>query len=79
MRWSKEIVRLDCLWLPRLLVSVGACFDLVGTSKRLLYVNHVRYVWSRSLRGSSVKSVWHVHRVFACSVYINSKRYDSRI
>jgi hypothetical protein len=25
-----------CLWLPRLLSSVGACFDLVGTSESCL-------------------------------------------
>jgi hypothetical protein len=31
-----------CLSLPRLLLGVGVCFDLVGTSERLLYVDHMR-------------------------------------
>jgi hypothetical protein len=31
-----------CLWSTRLLSGVGVCFDLVGTSKSLLYVDHVR-------------------------------------
>jgi hypothetical protein len=31
-----------CLWLSRLLLDVGACFNFVGTSERLSYVNHVR-------------------------------------
>jgi hypothetical protein len=35
---------LVCLWLPRLLPGVGVCFDTVGTSERLLYTDHMRYM-----------------------------------
>jgi hypothetical protein len=31
-----------CLWLSRLLLGVWACFDFMGTSERLSYVDHVR-------------------------------------
>jgi hypothetical protein len=31
-----------CLWSPRLLPGVGACFNYVGTSERLSYMDHVR-------------------------------------
>jgi hypothetical protein len=47
--------------------------------ERLLYVDHVRYVWSRSIHGPSLKSVWRVSRVFPCRVYIDLNRRDSRI
>jgi hypothetical protein len=30
------------LWSLRLLLGVGACFDLMGTKERLLYADHVR-------------------------------------
>jgi hypothetical protein len=52
---------------------------LLMTHERLLYVDHVRYVWSRGIRGLSVESVWHVGRVFSYRVYIDSNRRDSRI
>jgi hypothetical protein len=41
MRSPKMTVGPACLWLPRLLPGVGTCFDLVGSSERLLY-DHVR-------------------------------------
>jgi hypothetical protein len=47
--------------------------------ERLLYVDHVRYVRSRAIRRSSVKSMWHVGRVFLCRVYIDSNHRDSQI
>jgi hypothetical protein len=31
-----------CLCLLRLLPGVGACFEFVGTSERLYYMDHVR-------------------------------------
>jgi hypothetical protein len=63
----------------RLLPSVGAYFVLMGTSKRLLCVDHVRYVWLMVIRGLSVESMWRVGRVFPCRVYIDSNRRDSQI
>jgi hypothetical protein len=68
-----------CLWLPRIHSGVGACFDLVGTSERLLYAYHVRYVWSRTLCGLSMESIWRVDQVFTCRVYIVSNCHDSWI
>jgi hypothetical protein len=57
--------------------------------ERLLYVDHVRYVWSWTIHGLSVESVWCVGRIFPCRVYIdsifpcrmyiNSNRRDSKI
>jgi hypothetical protein len=44
-----------------------------------LYVDHVRYVWSWTIRGLSVESMWRVGRIFPCRVYIDSNRRDSRI
>jgi hypothetical protein len=35
MRSPKTTAELVCLWLPRLLPGVGACFDFVGASERL--------------------------------------------
>jgi hypothetical protein len=49
MRPPKTTAGPVCLWLSRLLPSVGACFDFVGTSKRLSYVDHVRYmIWDHT-------------------------------
>jgi hypothetical protein len=36
---------------------------LLMTHKSLLYVDYVRYVWSRVIRGPSVKYVWRVDQV----------------
>jgi hypothetical protein len=49
------------------------------THEGFLYVDHMRYVWSWTIHGLSVKSVWHVDRIFPCGVYIDSNRRDSRI
>jgi hypothetical protein len=35
MRPPKTTARLVCLWLSRLLLGVGVCFDFVGASERL--------------------------------------------
>jgi hypothetical protein len=56
--------------------SIQICWRLC---ERLLYVDHMKYVWSWTIRGLSVESVWRVGRVFPCKVYINSNRHDSRI
>jgi hypothetical protein len=52
------------LRLPRLHPGVGACFSLVGTSERLP-MQTMGDVWSSTICESSVKSVWHVDRVFS--------------
>jgi hypothetical protein len=35
MRSPKTTAGLVCLWLPKLLLGVGACFDFVEASERL--------------------------------------------
>jgi hypothetical protein len=65
-----------CLWSPRLLLSVGVYFILVGTSERLPTWT-TGDVWSRTIRESSVESVWCVDRIFLCKVYIDSNHHDS--
>jgi hypothetical protein len=35
MRPPKTTAGPVCLWLPRLLLGVGACFDFIGASERL--------------------------------------------
>jgi hypothetical protein len=45
----------------------------------LLYVDHVIYVWSWTIHGLSVGSVWHVGWIFPYRVYIDSNHRDSQI
>jgi hypothetical protein len=40
-----------CLWLPRLLSGVGACFDLVGASERLSRTGTTRRKRTPGVRG----------------------------
>jgi hypothetical protein len=47
--------------------------------ERLLYVDHVRLIWSMVIRGLSVKNVWRVGRIFPCRVYIILNHCDSQI
>jgi hypothetical protein len=61
------------------LESSGIRLNLLVPHKRLLYVDHMRYVWSWTIRGLSVESVWCIGRVFPCMVYINLNRRDSQI
>jgi hypothetical protein len=56
--------------------SVQICWWLY---ERLLYVDHMGYVWSWTIRGLSVESLWHVGRVFSYRVYIDSNHRDSQI
>jgi hypothetical protein len=65
MRWPRMMARLGDHWVPRLLSGVEACFDLIGTTKRLLYVYCMRYVWSRAIHGPSVECVWRVDQVLS--------------
>jgi hypothetical protein len=67
-----------CLWSPRLLLGVGACFLLVGTSERFPTWT-TEDVWSRTICELSVESVRHVDHVFPYRVYIDSNRPDSQI
>jgi hypothetical protein len=78
MRWPESMAGPVCLWSPRLLPGVGACFVLKGTSERLPTWT-MGDVWSGTMHKSSVESVWSVDRVFPCSVYINSNHRDSHI
>jgi hypothetical protein len=59
--------------------SSGICLNLSVTHKRLLCVDHVRYIWSMAIRRLSVECVWRVGRVSPCRVYIDSNSRDSRI
>jgi hypothetical protein len=52
-----------CLQSPRLLLGVGACFVLVGTSEKLP-TQTTRDVWSETIRESSMESMWRVDQVF---------------
>jgi hypothetical protein len=45
----------------------------------LLYVDFVRYVWTCTICGLSMESVWRVGQVFPYRVYIALNRRDSRI
>jgi hypothetical protein len=49
------------------------------THERLLYVDHMRYVWSRAIRGPDVESLWRVGWVFPCRVNIDSNHRDTQI
>jgi hypothetical protein len=65
----------DMLWIVLgvlFLRSSGIHQNLSVTHERLLFVDHVRYVWLRGIRGPSVESVWCVGQVFSCRVYIDS-------
>jgi hypothetical protein len=42
-------------------------------------VDHMRYVWSSTIRRLSMEGVWHVGRVFPYRVYVDSNHRDSWI
>jgi hypothetical protein len=44
--------------------SSGIRPNLSVTHERLLYIDHVRYVWFGTIHGLSVGCVWRVGRVF---------------
>jgi hypothetical protein len=44
-------------------VSSCICPTLLMTYEMLPYIDCVRYVWSRAIRGPSMESVWHVDKV----------------
>jgi hypothetical protein len=57
----------------------GIHSNLSATRKRLLCIDHVRYVWSGTIHGLSVGCLWCVGLDFPCNVYIDSNRHDSWI
>jgi hypothetical protein len=59
--------------------SSGIHPNLSVARERLLYVDHVRYVWSMAIRGLSVESVLRGAWVFLYRVYFDSNHRDSRI
>jgi hypothetical protein len=61
------------------LESSGIRPNLSVTRERLLYVDHVRYVWLRSIHRPSMENVWCVGQIFPYMVYIDSNHRDSRI
>jgi hypothetical protein len=78
MRWPKTTAGPVRLRPPRLLLGVGVCFILVGTSKRFP-TQTMGDVWSETIRELSVQSMWHVDWVFPCRVYIDSNHRDSQM
>jgi hypothetical protein len=54
------------------------CPALLMTCEWLLYMDHMRYVWSWTIHRLSVESVLHVGWVFPYRVYIDSNRRDSQ-
>jgi hypothetical protein len=51
MRPPKTMAVLVCLWLSRLLSSVGVCFDFVGVSERLSRTGTARRKCTLGVRG----------------------------
>jgi hypothetical protein len=51
MRPPKTTAGPVCLWLPRLLLGVGACFDFMGASERLSRTGTVHGKRTPGLRG----------------------------
>jgi hypothetical protein len=50
--------------------------NLSVAQERLLYMDHVRYVWSMAIYGLSMKSVWCIGQLFPCMVYIDLNHRD---
>jgi hypothetical protein len=53
--------------------------NLLAACERLIYVDHVRYVWSMAIHGLSEESMCRVGQVLPCRVYIDLNCHDSRI
>jgi hypothetical protein len=60
MRPPKMMVGSVCLWLSRLLLGVGACFDFVGASERLSCTGTARRKRMSVVRGLE----WEAYMVF---------------
>jgi hypothetical protein len=87
LAWERNRVRTRGSVSQRAVDYVGSpfsweqwlCPTMSTTHEGLVYVDHVRYVWSWTICGLSVESVWHVGLVSPCRVYIDSNHRDSRI
>jgi hypothetical protein len=80
LRTDPWIGWLSCCGLGAPFLRDSGCIQIYWwLHERLLYVDHVRYVWSRAILRPSVESVWRVGRVFPYRVYIDSDHRDSRI
>jgi hypothetical protein len=53
--------------------------NLLAACERLIYVDHVRYVWLMAIHGLSKESMCRVGQVLPCTVYIDLNRHDSWI
>jgi hypothetical protein len=51
MRSPKTMAWPICLWLSRLLPGIGACFDFMGASERLLCMGTARIKHTSGMRG----------------------------
>jgi hypothetical protein len=51
MRSPKSTAGPVCLWLPRILLVVGVCFDFVGASERLSRTETARRKCTSGVRG----------------------------
>jgi hypothetical protein len=51
MRSPKMTAGPVCLWLPRLLLGVGACFNFVGASERLSHMRNAHRKRTLGVRG----------------------------
>jgi hypothetical protein len=69
----------DIVGNPYFSGAMGSVQNLLAALERSLYVDHMRYIWSMTIRGLSVESVWRIGRVFLCRVFINSNHRNFRI
>jgi hypothetical protein len=79
MRSPKTTAGPVCLWLPRLLLGIGACFDFMGASERLSCTGTAAKSVCQVCVDWSGKRTWRVGQVFPCRVYIDSNHRDSQI
>jgi hypothetical protein len=65
------------------LISSSICPMLLMTRERLLYTDHVRYVWSMVKHRSSVENVWRIDRVSLAECIliwiVATLRYDNHL
>jgi hypothetical protein len=79
---NPQIDQLRVLWIVSEAIYLRSSEihpNLSAAHKRLLYMDHVRYIWSRVIRRSSVENVWRVGKVFPCRMYTDLNLRDSWI
>jgi hypothetical protein len=79
MRWPKPTVGLVDLWLLRLLLGLGAYFDLVGTTQKVATTRTARRKHMSGVCGLAQKVYVSCVSGFPYRVYIDSNHCDSRI